>query len=295
MKQSVTRSAKVAELGLGRIGIWSTSVRFSPEGREAAIELEELGFQTVWIPGGIDSGVLQSLDGLLDATSTLKFATGIVNIWKHEPADLAGWWQGQTPKRQARLLLGLGVSHGPLIGEAWQKPLAKMRAFLDGLDASAMPRDRLCIAALGPQMLQLAAERTAGAHPYMVSSRHTAFARSTMGPDAILAPEQGVVLESDPEKAREIARGLIQHYARLPNYANNWRRDGFSDAEIEGLSDRLIDALIAWGDLDAIRARVDEHLAAGADHVCLQVVGPGGMGVDIAYDRQKWRRLADII
>lgn len=281
-------------LDLGRIGIWSTAVRFSPEGRDAAIELEALGYKTVWIPGGIDDGVLASLDALLDATTTLKFATGIINIWKHDPADLAGWWHGQTPERQARLFLGLGVSHGPLIGENWGKPLATMRAFLDGLNAASMPRDRLCLAALGPKMLELAAERTAGAHPYMVSTRHTALARQTMGPDAVLAPEQGVVLESDPAKAREIARGFVQHYARLPNYANNWRRDGFSDAEIEGLSDSLIDALIAWGDSDAISTRVAEHFAGGADHVCLQVIGPGGMGVDIAHDRAVWRKLAAI-
>ena len=286
--------ANVAELGLGRIGIWSTSVRFSPEGRDAARELEALGFQTVWIPGGIDSGVLESLDGLLDATSTVKFATGIINIWKHEPADLAVWWKRQTPARQARLFLGLGVSHGPLIGENWGKPLAKMRTFLDGLDAAGMPRKRLCLAALGPKMLQLAATRTAGAHPYMVSPRHTAVARKVMGPEAILAPEQGVVLETDPAKAREIGRAFVAGYARLPNYANNWRRDGFSDAEIEGLSDRLVDALIAWGELDAIAARVEEHFAAGADHVCLQVVNPGGMAVDMARDRQMWRRLAKL-
>jgi probable F420-dependent oxidoreductase len=292
MPQPDTPRASVAELGLGRIGIWSTSVRFSPEGGDAAAELEALGFRSVWIPGGIDSGVLQSLDSLLDATATLTFATGIINIWKHEPSELAAWWHGQTPERRARLFLGLGVSHGPLIGDAWQKPLATMGTFLDGLDAAGMPRDRLCIAALGPKMLQLAAERTAGAHPYMVSPRHTAFARQTMGPDALLAPEQGVVLETDPAKARNIARGFVQNYARLPNYANNWRRDGFSDAEIEGLSDRLIDALIAWGPLDAIAARVEEHVAAGADHVCLQVIGPGGMSADIAHDRQDWHKLA---
>ena len=295
MEQSETLGSKAAELNLGRIGIWSTSVRFSPDGAAAAAELEQSGFRTVWVPGGIDSGVLGSLDQLLDATTTLTLATGIINIWKHEPADVASWWHGQSTERQARLFLGLGVSHGPLIGESWGQPLARMRDFLDGLDAAAMPPERLCLAALGPKMLELSAARTAGAHPYMVSARHTAFARATMGPDAVLAPEQGVVLETDPDKAREIARGFVQHYARLPNYANNWRRDGFSDEEIETLADRLIDALIAWGDLDAIQARIDAHIAAGADHVCLQVIGPSGMGVDIDHDRAMWRRLAELL
>ncbi|MBW8784156.1 MAG: TIGR03620 family F420-dependent LLM class oxidoreductase [Novosphingobium sp.] len=291
----MSESTAAARLDLGRVGIWSTSVRFSPEGADAAKELEQLGFRTVWVPGGVDAGVIETLDQLLDQTATLKLATGIINIWKHEPAELAAWWHGEAPERQERLFLGLGVSHGPLIGEAWEKPLAKMRGFLDGLDAAGMPRDRLCLAALGPKMLELAAARTAGAHPYMVTARHTAFARKTMGPDALLAPEQGVVLESDPARAREIARGFVSHYARLPNYANSWRREGFSDAEIESLADRLIDALIAWGDVDAIRARVDEHFAGGADHVCLQVIGAGGLRPDIEQDRQAWRKLAGLM
>lgn len=293
--QSSTRETKSAELRLGRIGIWSTSVRFSPEGRDAAAELEQLGFETVWIPGGVDSEVLGSLDPLLDATSSLNLATGILNIWKHEPADLAAWWEDQASTRQARILLGLGVSHGPIIGDDWKRPAAKMRAFLDELDAAGMSSDRVCLAALGPKMLALAAERTAGAHPFIVSPRHTAFAREVMGPGALLAPEQGVVLEADPDKAREIARGVLQQYAQLPNYANSWRRDGFSDTEIERLDDRLVDALIAWGDLDAIAARVEEHCDAGADHVCLQVVGPSGMAADIGYDRQVWRELSRLL
>lgn len=282
---------------LGRIGIWSTSVRFAPDGAglEAAKELEGLGFGAIWVPGGVDDGVLASLDQLLDATSTVRFATGIVNIWKHEPADVAAWFNGQSAERQARLMLGLGVSHGPLIGDAWAKPLAKMRAFLDGLDAAGMPKEHICLAALGPKMLEMAAARTAGAHPYMVTASHTRFARETMGPDALLAPELGVVLETDPDKAREIARGMVTHYARLPNYANNWRRDGFTDAEIETMADRLIDAVIPWGDLGAIKARVDEYLDAGADHVCLQAIGAGGMMADIDDNLADWRELAKLL
>lgn len=288
-------SSKAAALNLGRIGMWSTAVRFAPEGREAASELEQLGFGTVWIPGGIDDGVLAALDTLLDAAGGITFASGILNIWKHEPGKVAAWWHGQSADRQARLLLGLGVSHGPIIGDAWGRPLATMTAFLDGLAAADVPADRLCLAALGPKMLDLAASRTAGAHPYMVTPGHTATARAAMGPDALLAPEQGVVLESDPAKARAMARGFVQTYARLPNYANSWRREGFSDEEIETLSDRLIDALIAWGDLAAIEARLEEHFAAGADHVCVQVIGPGGMAPDLAHDRVVWKELAKLL
>lgn len=295
-QRATLRDAQGAAAGLGRIGIWSAAVRYSPAeaGIPAAVELEELGFPTLWIPGGADSEVLSSLDQLLDATATIRLATGILNIWKYEPSQVAAWWQTQSPERQARLFLGLGVSHGPLIGEAYQRPLARMRAFLDGLDAAGMPREQLCLAALGPKMLELAAGRTAGAHPYLTSPRHTAFARATMGPDALLAPEQGVILETDPEKAREMARQTVKLYAALPNYYNNWRRDGFSDAEITGLSDRFIDSVMAWGDIDAIAARVEEHFAAGANHVCLQVIR-GGLGRDVAQERPGWRELARLL
>ena len=291
----MTLSSKAAGLGLGRIGIWSTAIRFAPGGHEGAAELEALGFQTIWIPGGIDDGAPAALDRLLDATARIRLATGIINIWKHDPAELAAWWQSQSPARQERMLLGLGVSHGPLIGDAWSKPVAKMTEFLDGLEAAGMPAERLCLAALGPKMLELAAQRTAGAHPYLVTAAHTAAARQALGPGALLAPEQGVVLETDPAKARTIARGFVQHYARLPNYTNSWRRQGFSDAEIEGLDDRLVDALVAWGDVATISARLDQHFAAGADHVCLQVIGPGGMMPDLDHDREVWKELAKLL
>lgn len=284
-------SSKAATLELGRIGVWSTGLRFGADRVETAVELERLGYATAWIPGGIDDGVLATLEELLAATETLKFATGIINIWKHEPAELAAWWERQGAYHD-RLLLGLGVSHAPLIGEGWNQPLARMTEFLDGLASAGMRNERLCLAALGPKMLELSAQRTAGAHPYMVTPGHTAVARRILGPDALLAPEQGVVLESDPDKARAIARDFVTHYARLPNYANSWRREGFSDAEIEGLDDRLIDALIAWGDVAAISARLDQHIAAGADHVCVQVIGEGGMRPDNARDLAVWRALA---
>ncbi|RYE60720.1 MAG: TIGR03620 family F420-dependent LLM class oxidoreductase [Hyphomicrobiales bacterium] len=286
-----------ADIELGSIGIWSSSIRFAPT--EAALqatrELEALGFESLWIPGGIDDGVLGCLEPLLAGTDKLRIATGIINIWKQPAADVAKWFLAQSPETQARVLLGVGVSHGPIIGEAWAKPVAKMRAYLDELDAAGVPTDRICVAALGPKMLELSALRTAGAHPYMVTASHTAFARSIMGRDALLAPELGVVLETDPDKARAIARGIVEPYSKLPNYANNWLRDGFSKHEIDSLDDRLIDAVIAWGDLSAIKARIDEYHDAGANHVCLQAIGPAGMIADLDHDLSDWRMLAKLL
>lgn len=292
-----TTGTAASAFNIGKVGIWSATIRFAPGGAglEAARELEQLGFQAVWVPGGVDSGVLGTLDQLLDATTKLKFGTGILNIWKHEPADLAKWWKGQSPERQERLVLGLGVSHGPLIGESYGHPLAKMKAFLDGLATANMALDRCCLAALGPKMLELAAQRTAGAHPYLVSPRHSAVARRTMGPRPLLAPEQGVVLEEDPTRARAIAREFLSHYARLPNYVNNWLRDGFTQQEVDSLNDRLVDSLIGWGNLNAIARRVDEHLAAGADHVCLQVITEGGMRAPLADQLGGFRQLAGLL
>jgi len=291
----MTLSRNASALGLGRIGIWSSGIRFDGNGTTAAAELEELGFETIWIPGGVDDGALAMLDVLLTATSSVKFGTGILNIWKHEPADLAAWWHARSESEQHRLLLGLGISHAPLIGESWDRPLGRMAEFLDDLAASGLSGERLCLAALGPKMLELAAVRTAGAHPYMVTPGHTATARRILGPDALLAPEQGVVLETDPDRARAIAREFVGHYARLPNYANSWRREGFGDEQIAVLDDALIDGLIAWGDVAAIGRRIDEHFAAGADHVCLQVIGEGGMRPDNARDRAVWRELASLL
>ena len=173
-------------------------------------------------------------------------------------------------------MLGLGISHGPLIGEAWIKPLAKMREYVDAMLAGGVPAKNMCLAALGPKMLELSAELTAGAHPYLVGPAHTAMARKLLGPGKLLAPEQGVVLESDLGKAREIARGAVDNYRRLPNYCNNWLRMGLSQDDIDSASDRLIDALFACGAAEVIKARLDEHFAAGADHVCLQVVTEAG-------------------
>ena len=276
-------------MDIGRIGVWSMELRFGDKGQtaEIAAELDELGFGAIWVPGGIGGDITGDLDHLLEATRKTTIATGIINIWKHEPAEISDWFVSLPDDHRGRVMLGLGVSHGPLIGEAWTKPLAVMRNYLDGLDAGGIPASHMCLAALGPRMLGLAAERTAGAHPYLVTPEHTAIAREIMGPGKLLAPEQGVILESDPAKARELARGAVEHYRRLPNYRNSWLRMGLTEADIEAASDRLVDALFAWGGTEPVRQRVEAHLAAGADHVCLQVIsGDKSMVAPIAAYRE---------
>lgn len=278
---------------IGRVGVWSMEMRFGDPAAiaEAAAELDALGYGALWIPGGIDDAVLGNVDQLLSATSRIVICTGIINIWKQDPADVAAWWQAQPAERQARVLLGIGISHGPIIGEDWMKPIAKMRHWLDGADAAGLPRDALCVAALGPQMMALAGQRTAGAHPYLIDASHTAGARAIMGPGKLLAPEQGVILESDPAAARELARGALVHYSRLPNYCNSWRRLGYSEADIETVSDHLLDGIFAWGGPDQIAARVKAHHDAGADHVCIQAIS--ATGLDGA--RHAWRELAKVL
>lgn len=278
---------------LGRVGLWSMELRFGDKGQaaEAAAEFEELGFGALWIPGGIDGAVLGDVDALLSASSRIVIATGILNIWKFEPKDVAAWFSALPIDRQNRVMIGLGVSHGPLIGEAWKQPLAAIRTFIDGLDQAAMPRDNTCVAALGPKMVELSGARTAGAHPYLVTPEHTATAREILGPGKLLAPEQGVILESDPIKARDLGRQALTHYARLPNYRNNWLRLGFSQEDVDGVSDRLVDGLFAWGGMDKIVERVKAHHDNGADHVCVQVIR-GASGGDMAGLRAACRELA---
>lgn len=281
---------------IGKVGIWSLELRFGDKGQadEAAAELDELGYGALWIPGGIDNGAPADVKRLLGVTRRTAIATGILNVWKHEPAELAAWFAALRDSEKARTLLGLGVSHGPIIGEQWGKPLSVMRSFLDGLDAADMPGDNLCLAGLGPKMIALAGQRTAGAHPYLVTPEHTAQARAILGPGKLLAPEQGVILEEDPVRARELALGALEHYRMLPNYRNNWLRLGFSEDEINSCSDRLIDALFAVGGVEKAAARIQAHLDAGADHVCLQVIGgPRGAGFDTLLPQ--WRALAGVL
>jgi probable F420-dependent oxidoreductase len=277
---------------LGRIGIWSVELRFgnASEALEAAAELDELGFGAIWIPGGVGGDLLGDVDRLLSATRKVVIGTGILNIWKHLPQEVGAWWLKQPNDRQARILIGLGVSHGPLIGDTYRKPLAAMHHYLKQLCGQGVPLDAVCLAALGPKMLELARD-TAGAHPYLVPPEHSALARKLLGPDLLLAPEQGVVLETDPTRVREICRQTIEQYRGYPNYVNNWRRLGFTEEDVADASDRLIGALFASGEPERIAERVNAHRAAGADHVCLQVI-TGAPRPDVGAARVAWRRLA---
>ncbi len=272
-------------MDLGRIGVWSMELRFGnkAEASAAAAEIEALGYGAIWVPGGIGGDITGDIDHLLSATRAVPIATGIINVWKHEPEEIFGWFCALPADQQHRLMLGLGISHGPLIGEAWMKPLAKMREYVEAMLTGGVPARNMCLAALGPKMLELSAELTAGAHPYLVGPAHTAMARKVLGPGKLLAPEQGVVLESDLGKARDIARGALETYRRLPNYCNNWLRMGMTQDDIDSASDRLIDALFACGPAEVIKARIDEHFTAGADHVCLQVVTVAG-GIPAAME-----------
>ncbi|GGA36655.1 LLM class F420-dependent oxidoreductase [Sphingomonas psychrolutea] len=283
---------------IGRIGIWSMELRFGDrvETAEAASELDELGYGALWIPGATGGELLSDLSHLLPATRSATIASGILNIWKHDAKDVARWWHALPDDQRARFLLGLGVSHGEAVGAAYAKPLTAMKAYLDQLSDAGVPGDAIVLAALGPKMTELARDRTAGAHPYLVTPEHTAIARASLGPGPILAPEQGVVLDADPARARDLARPYVRGYGRLENYANSWRRLGFTDDDIACTSDRLVDAVFACGDADAISARVDAHFNAGADHVCLQVVGTATPGAhDLSALRPVWRRLADAL
>jgi len=264
-------------MDLGPVGVWwsySWKVKTQPD-IDVAAELESLGYGAIWSSGGFDTGLSPHFGRLLNSTSHVVIASGIVNIWKVSPEELAAAVALLEAEHPGRFLLGLGVSHGPLI-EGYTNPYAKMVQYLDALEAinPPVPKERRALAALRPRMLELAAERSAGAHPYLVPVEHTARARKVLGPSPLLAPELTVVLESDPTKAREVARSFAAGYLSLPNYANNLRSLGYSDDDVAaGGSDRLIDAVIAWGDATAIAQRVREHRDAGADHVCVQVIG----------------------
>lgn len=287
----------LATRSLGPVGVWSAGLRYGDpsSAREAAAELEELGYGTLWVPGGIGGDLLSDVAGLLDATTRVVVATGILNLWMHPAAEVAAGHARLGRSHPGRFLLGLGVSHAPLVDAGrpgrYRTPLRATRRYLDELDRAAppVPVAERALAALGPRMLALARERSAGAHPYLVTPAHTRAARAALGPTPVLAPEQAVVLETDPARARAIGRSHLAIYLTLPNYVQNLRRIGFGDADLrDGGSDHLVDALVAWGDEAALRRRVDEHRDAGADHVCVQVLTDDLAGLP----RAEWRRLA---
>lgn len=283
---------------LGRIGIWAMELRHGDPGAiaDAATELDELGYGTLWVPGGMGGELLQDVDRLLTATATATVATGILNIWMHDAKVVAAWYRGLSADHRARFLLGLGVSHGATVGEAYRKPLSAMKEYLTQLTAEDVFSSNIVLAALGPKMLELARDQTAGAHPYLVTPEHTAIARETLGTGPLLAPEQGVVLEPNLARARDIARPYVKGYGQLANYSNSWRRLGFSEDDIANTSDGLVDALFACGDERLIADRVNAHFAAGADHVCLQVVGPNPISSpDTNTLLPAWRTLAEAL
>ncbi|MEI7714896.1 MAG: LLM class F420-dependent oxidoreductase [Mycobacterium sp.] len=277
------------------VGIWSSQLRYGDAGEsaEAAAELEELGFTALWIPD-VGGPVLDAVAHLLAATTRTVIATGILNLWMHSPAEVADSHAALTDKHGDRFLLGIGCSHAALIDAGqpgrYRKPLAATAAFLDGLDAAPrpVPIASRALAALGPKMLAMSANRSRGAHPYLVNPQHTAYARSVLGIGPLLLPEQGVILCDTYDEARRIGTDVLRSYLSMPNYANNMLRSGFSEDDVTAISDRLFDALIAWGDEEAIMRRVAEHHAAGANHVCVQVLTD-----DLrTFPREQWRRIA---
>jgi probable F420-dependent oxidoreductase len=274
---------------LGKIGVWTTyhAIGEASAG-EAAKLVEDLGFSAFWLGG---SPKLPTARPLLKATSRLIVATGIVNVWQNEPAQLAAEHAALTEAFPGRLLLGIGIGH-PEATSDYTRPLSTMREFLDGLDAAVdpVPQDERCLAALGPRMLELSAERSLGAIPYFIPVEHTRFARERLGPDALLAPELACVLDTDDDRARETARRYAQLYLRLRNYTDNLLRFGFTEEDIaDGGSERLINAVVPQGSAEQIAEIVRAHLDAGADHVCLQPLGGDGI------PREQWTALASAL
>lgn len=288
-------------MDIGRVGIWTGVLDSVPsaEAQRLAQQLEEMGFPTLWIPETIGRDPFITATLLLSATSQLKLATGIANIYARDAMTMANTQRSLDEAFPGRFLLGLGVSHQHLVDRVrhhdYSKPYSKMVQYLDEMDGALFmgvgpaQRPATVLAALGPKMLQLAADKTDGAHPYFVPVEHTAQARAVLGPDKLLAPEQMVVLETDRAKALEIARQGMAIYLRAPNYLNNLRRLGFGDDDFaDGGSDRLVDAIVATGDVAAVVDRVQGHFDAGASHVCVQVLGESLTTVPEAA----WRELA---
>ena len=286
---------------LGRIGIWTSTLDFQPasKAQEAARELEALGYAAIWFPEAVRREAFSNASLLLGATSRIVVATGIANIYARDPVTMAAGQKTLAEAYPGRFLLGIGVSHQPTVenlrGHVYGKPVPTMRAYLEAMSkapyqAVEPPEKPMTIlAALGPNMLQLAAELTSGAHPYFVPVEHTRRAREVVGPKAMLAPEQAVVLETNADKARSIARVHTEYYLRLTNYVNNLRRLGYSEEDVTGGgSDRLVDDVVAWGDVDHVAARIQAHFDAGANHVSVQVIAADTK----ALPAPQWRALA---
>ncbi|MDP7703805.1 LLM class F420-dependent oxidoreductase [Mycobacterium sp. TY815] len=258
---------------LGKFGVWLGTRSLAPE---LAAEIESLGYGAVWVGGSPDAD-LAWVEPALEQTERLQLATGIVNIWTAPAKEVAKSYHRIEEAHPGRFLLGVGVGH-PEATQEYQKPYDALVSYLDELDRGfqdvPVPTSRRVLAALGPRVLRLAAERSAGAHPYLTTPEHTGKARQLVGNTVFLAPEHKVVLSADADEARAVGRKFADFYLGLSNYVNNWLRLGFTDEDVRKPgSDRLIDALVAYGSTDAIARRLNEHLDAGADHVAIQVLG----------------------
>ena len=257
---------------LGTVGVWRGVALLDPA---LAATIEALGYGTIW-QGSSPGSDLRAAEELLDATGSLQIATGIVNIWQSDPAELADSYHRIEAKHPGRLLLGIGSGHREATPQR-VRPLEAMAHYLDVLDARNVPVQARVLSALGPRMLAMAAERSAGTHPYLTIPTQTRAARTTLGPDALVAPEQTVVFDTDPESARRTARGFLRNYLAMSNYTTTMRSAGFTADDIAGGgSDTLVDTIIAHGGAPALAAAVRAHLDAGADHVCVQVQPAGG-------------------
>lgn len=256
---------------LGTFGAFGHYTRWQQLSAAQLREIEALGYGAIWA-GGSPPAELEWIDPILGATDTIALATGIVNIWTAAAGPVAESYHRIDAQYPGRFLLGIGVGH-PEAHTEYKKPYDALSDYLDELDRHGVPRDRRVVAALGPQVLKLSARRSAGAHPYLTTPEHTRQARELIGPDAFLAPEHKVVLTTDAAKARSVGRGALEVYLNLANYLNNWKRLGFTDADLaKPGSDGLVDAVVAHGSTEAVAARLTEHLTAGADHVPVQVL-----------------------
>ena len=288
-------------MDVGTVGIWTGQLEFQPaaKAREVAAELDDLGYGALWVPEAVGREAISHAGVLLDATERMVVATGVANIYNRTPAAAAYAQRLLADDSGGRFLLGLGVSHGPMVegmlNQSWSKPYTRMVEYLDAMDGaftvSPAPAEEppRVLAALGPRMLELAAARAWGAHTYFVPVEHTPVARRRLGDGPMLMVEQAVVLADDAEVARTAARKHMAMYLTLPNYVNNLRRLGWGDDDFaDGGSDALVDALVAWGDAEAVAARVAAHREAGADHVCVQVLDSDVTALPL----EAWRELA---
>lgn len=282
-------------MNLGKLGVWFFLDNLnSHDSAETAKRIESLGYSAFWLPETVGKNPLILASWLLSQTTNLVVATGIANIYNREPGVALAAQNSLAEQSDGRFLLGLGVSHKPLVeglrGLNYGPPVKTMKDYLEKMEASPYTaithpeKPPTVIAALGPKMLELAASQCNGAHPYFSSPEHTAMARSIMGPDAWLCVEQKVILEEDPSKARTLARANATMYQSLPNYRNNWLRMGLTEEDITQSSDKFIDTTFAWGNPTQIKSRIDEHFDAGASHVCIQPVHPNGQPGDLHWE-----------